>query len=94
MTALAGSTLDLLSTLTLNASSTFSDVAGNASRAAFVYAANTAAFSIDVLTPGGGYTTETGLRYDSAAPEPSVFALTGSAAILLFARRFRPKGDS
>jgi hypothetical protein len=50
-----------------------------------VDAIDTAAFNLDVLTPGGGYTTESGVSYASsstaAVPEPSSLTLLGLGAL-------------
>jgi hypothetical protein len=50
-------------------------------------AGDTATFNLDVLTPGGDYTTDSGVSYVSysggAVPEPATFTLFGLGALVL-----------
>jgi hypothetical protein len=55
--------------------------------AVIVNALDTATFNLDPLTPGGGYTTDSGVSYVSspadAVPEPATFTLFGLGALVL-----------
>lgn len=68
-----------------------STVAGPQGGSTTVDAYNTALFSLQVLTPGGGYTSENGFvfatSFDSAAPEPGTLTLLLLSGIALLASR-------
>ena len=60
---------------------------------ATVAALNTGLFALQVLTPGGGYTTPDGVvfltSFDTAAPEPATFALCALGCLGLLLASFR-----
>jgi hypothetical protein len=79
---------------TLTATAAAGDLFGPAEGFIDVDARHTATFNLDPITPGGGYTTASGVSYLSSAPaavpEPAPLTLLGvGALVLLSGRRLR-----